>query len=253
MENCKAVPKNDAVGKVTRIMEALVDSDVTVSIRDLAARTEIPRSTVHRFLTSLECSGWVVQDSVNGGYRPGMRFFMLSRSPDVFEELVRCARPSMIDLMENTGKTAILSVMDGNRGLCVHTEEPSEAIKFVAHKGMNIPLERSATGFVLLAYCSSERRERVFSSLCGKHGSAEVENLRKRIREVQNCGFAHSREEWVPHAEDLSVPVFDSRGGFIAQLGIAGLSGTFDKINEKLLPGLRKAADRISRETGVSR
>ena len=46
--------KNDAAGKIVRIMEELCLSGQPLSVRELESRTDIPRSTVHRFLAALE-------------------------------------------------------------------------------------------------------------------------------------------------------------------------------------------------------
>lgn len=239
MNSDQPMIKNDAVGKTVRIMETLVQADRVLSVRDIAAATGIPHSTVHRFLQALVRRGWVAQDAETGNFRAGLRFFLLNRRTSFFSELVRCACGPMKKLMEQTGKTAILSVIEGGGGLCIHTEEPPIAVKFVAREGMSVPLDRGATGLVLLAWCSETLRSRVIA----ENGSSA---LQCRVKKIRNQGYSHSREEWMPHAEDLSVPVFDRDGIFAAQLGIAGLAGTFGSWERDLLPVLRTAAVEIS-------
>ncbi len=243
MNSTQMEPKNDAVGKIVRVMETLVRADAA-SVREVASAAGIPRSTAHRFLSALERYGWVCQDAESGGYRAGVRFFLLCRRHVFFDELVRCARPAMKRLMERTGKTAILSVVEGGGGLCVCTEEPPMAVKFVARAGMDVPLNAGATGLVLLAYGGESLRERVVSREFqnGLAGAA----LKERVGLILRQGFAHSREEWMPNAEDLSVPVYGPRGDFAAQLGIAGLAGTFGDWEKDLLPALRGASAEIT-------
>lgn len=240
--------RNDAVGKVIRLMETLAHSEQVMSVRDLAAATGVPRSTAHRFLAALESYGWAAQDAESGNYRAGLRFFLLSQHPVLFEALVRSAKEPMRRLVENTGKTAILSVIEGMGGLCVHTEEPELAVKFVAREGMNVPLCAGATGLVLLAFCAHRLREQILASpLKMPDGSAaDVMRLRERVAEIQRAGFAHSREEWMTSAEDLSVPLCDRHGHFVAQLGIAGVAGTFGNWEDDLLPALKGAAAEIA-------
>lgn len=246
--NLTQQPKNDAAGKVIRLMEALVRAGQVTSVRDLAAAAGIPRSTAHRFLMALESYGWAVQDAESGNYRAGLRFFLLNHRPVLFEALVHCAREPMRRLVERTGKTAILSVLEGAGGLCVHTEEPEIAVKFVAHEGMSVPLCAGATGLVLLAFCEQGTRERILASpLKMPDGSeADTPRLRERLAGIWRLGYAHSREEWMPSAEDLSVPLYGRNGRFVAQLGIAGVAGTFGNWEADLLPALRGAAAEIA-------
>ncbi|MCI6259628.1 MAG: IclR family transcriptional regulator [Pyramidobacter sp.] len=248
MDSTGQQSKNGAVGKVIRLMEALVRSERVMSVRDLAAVTGVPRSTAHRFLTALESYGWAVQDAESGAYRAGLRFFLLNHRPVLFEALVSCAREPMRRLVERTGKTAILSVIEGAGGLCVHTEEPEIAVKFVAREGMSVPLCAGATGLVLLAFCEASLRERILASpLKMPDGSAaDAPRLRERVAEIRRLGYAHSREEWMASAEDLSVPLYDRRGHFVAQLGIAGVAGTFGNWEADLLPALKDAAAQIA-------
>jgi DNA-binding IclR family transcriptional regulator len=73
----------------------------------------------------------------------------------------------------------------------------------------------------------------------------DVLNLRKELEDIRRQGYAYSREEWMEHAGDISVPVFDGRGRFVAQMGLAGLVSSFDGKEETLLRSLKEAAGRI--------
>ncbi len=241
--------KNDAVGKVVRIMETLVNVERVLSVRELAEQTGIPRSTAHRFLTALENYGWAAQDGDSGMYHAGLRFFLLGgRRPAFFSEVARVASGPMKRLVERTGKTTILSVLDGNGGVCVHTEEPESSVKFVARTGTAVPLTGGATGLVLLAFGGEALLDRVLASAPTYPNGAPADRsiLRARVERIRSEGYAHSREEWMSHAEDVSVPVFDRRGHFAAQLGVAGLAGTFQNWQDEILPFLREASDELA-------
>jgi DNA-binding IclR family transcriptional regulator len=233
----------DAVGKVARIMDLLCSSQHNLSIRDIERETDIPRSTVHRFLASLEEQEWIYRDIDTDQYRPGIKFFLLHRNVSFYDELIRISDPVMRNLVEKTSQTSIISVMEGKEGLCIHTVEPTMSVKFVAHKGMKIPLQSGATGKILLAYCRKEAREKILH----KSGYEKAAKLRRDIDEIRLRGYAISKEEWIEHAGDISVPLFDSKGSFVAQLGIAGLATSFDGREEELLEELQEAARKIGR------
>ncbi len=224
--------------KIITLMEILCAS-APLSLREIEDRTGIPRSTAHRLLLSLQDAGWVFQDPGGDGYRPATRFLFLSRSSSLYDELIRAADPEMRSLMKSTGNTSVLSVLEGTAGLCIHSVEPSSSVKFTAHRGMAVPLSAGATGKILLAYAPPEVRSKVLSS------SPDPAALEKEIELIRRRGYASSREEWIAHAGDISVPLFDGRGRFVAQLGVAGIAEQVFRNFDENLRLLKSAAQAV--------
>ncbi|MCF7935937.1 MAG: IclR family transcriptional regulator [Synergistales bacterium] len=235
--------KRDTVGRVTAVMDLLCSSEGTYSLRELQSRTGIPRSTLHRLLLALEREEWVYRDSASERFRPGIRFFLLNNRSLFYQELIHVAAPEMERLMQETGKTVLLSVLEGFAGLCIHSVEPRQAVKYVAHRGMTIPPYEGASGKVLLAFCPEERRRQILDA--GLPEGCDRAALTTQLEEIRRQGYAYSREEWIRHAGDISVPLFDGRGRFVAQLGLAGLVTSFDGEEERLLQRLQRAAERM--------
>ena len=243
--------KKDSASKVTVIMEVLCASRAPLTVRDVEEATGIPRSTAHRFLLSLEEQQWAYRDPVTGGYRPGIRFFLLQNTSTFYDELISAADPEMNQLMKKTGNTAILSVLEGSSGLCIHSVEPPASIKFTAHRGMAIPLHAGATGKILLAHCPREIRSRILSSpLQSPLGTETIDRgeLERELDSIRAQGFASSREEWMPHAGDISVPVFYGKNMFLAQMGIAGIAENIFRDFEGMLLLLKQSAHNVERK-----
>ena len=241
----KTAAKRDTVGKIAAIMELLSSSGDTYSLREIETHTGIPRSTLHRLLLALEKQEWVYRDSLSERFRPGVRFFLLHKGNLFHQSLIRAAAPEMEALVQKTGKTAVMSVLEGSSGRCIHHVEPQQGVKYVAHRGMSIPLYAGATGKVLLAFCPEDERERFLKEELPK--TVDVSRLRHELDDIRRKGYAYSREEWMEHAGDISVPVFDKRGNFVAQLGLAGLVTSFDGKEESLWWSLKEASERIGR------
>lgn len=240
--------KMDGAVKTAAIMEALCSSPTPLTVRDVEERASIPKSTAHRFLLSLEELGWAFLDATSGGYRPGIRFLLLSNRMDLYDELIRAADPEMRTLMDGTGNTAVFSVLEGTKGFCIHTVEPRTPVKFTAHRGMAVPLHAGATGKILLAYATPEVRERILAApLFAPLGGHVVDagELREELEAIRKAGYATSSEEWMLHAGDISVPVFDRRDVFVAQLGVAGIAESVLRDGERTVRRLKDAARRI--------
>ena len=102
------------------------------------------------------------------------------------------------------------------------------------------------------AYAPEEIRSAVLSSplpspLGGE--DADPARLRDDLDRIRAQGYAVSREEWMPHAGDISVPLFDGRGCFAAQLGVAGIAesvlGGFAETLRRLLGAARSIRNKL--------
>ena len=236
--------KLDAVGRIVKIMELLCTAERTMTLREIESRIAIPRSTLHRLLASLEEREWVHRDEITGQFRPSVGFFLLNNRSLFYDELIDVASPEMERLVAETGKTAILSVLEGLEGRCIHAVDPPMAVKFVAHRGMAIPVHAGATGKVLLAFSFPPLRERILRE--GLPPEIDAEELRTSLEAIRRQGYAYSREEWISHAGDISVPLFDRLGSFVAQLGLAGLGSSFDGEVENIVASLKEASRKIA-------
>src|SRR5919198_5662976 len=54
------------------ILEILGRAEGELSLAEVAARVELPKSTVHRLLGTMELRGFVARDPLSGGYRLGV-------------------------------------------------------------------------------------------------------------------------------------------------------------------------------------
>ena len=234
--------------KVTAVMEALCSSKDPLSVREVEESASVPRSTVHRLLLSLETCGWVSRDPLTDGYRPGIRFLLLTNRPSLYDALILTVKPEMDELMNSTGNTVTLSVLEGYRGYCITTVEPATPVKFTARRGLSVPLHAGATGKILLAHAPDEVRSYILSSpLPSPLGAGDIDPvaLREELQKIRAQGYSSSREEWMLHAGDLSVPLFDAQGNFVAQLGVAGVAESVFERFDETLRRLRQAAQSI--------
>src|SRR5205807_10137962 len=121
-------------------------------ITTLATRLRLAKSTVHRLATTLTGAGFLEQNSETGKYRLGVALFELGalvrRRMDVANE----ARPKLRELLEKTGETVQLGIVDHFSVLYVYEMESRRAIRMAAAVGGRAPLHCTAVGKVLLAY-----------------------------------------------------------------------------------------------------
>ena len=217
--------------RVLALLEAL-SAGAGDHLRELETATHIPKSTISRLLADLEAEGWLEREEKS--YVPTVRLALLASRLDDSGAMVKWVSPLMSELAQATGKTVLFCTRHGLKGLCLHAEEPPTPVKFVAQAGMEIPLHKSATGKVLAAFAPERVRAELLAQLERDEGPLARETLSLDLEKIARHRSAFSQEEWIPHAADLSVPLFDRRGGMVGQLGLAGLAGTFSDLPQLL-------------------
>ena len=213
--------------RIMALVELLVSSEEDMGIREIAERTEIPKSTVQRMLASLQKRHWVVQDSKTHNYRMGFRLLMLADMWRLRQELNRQSKTVLENLSLRTNQTSLLLVPSGTSGVCLNKVEPERSLKLVAEVGKTFPLHAAACGKILLAFSSSALQNKIFSSTLRSFTSSTIIDtavLRKEIETIRLQGYAVSFGEMTAGAAEVGVPILDGDGNILAALSLAGPS-----------------------------
>src|SRR5437868_14065227 len=150
-QNAKAPrARLSSVANSIRLLTSFSGEEDELGITTLATRLRLAKSTVHRLATTLTSAGFLEQ-SETGKYRLGVALFELGalvrRRMDVANE----ARPKLRELLEKTGETVQLGIVDHLSVLYVYEMESRRAIRMAAAVGGRAPLHCTAVGKVLLA------------------------------------------------------------------------------------------------------
>src|SRR5205823_14792352 len=136
----------------TRLPPPCAAAEDELGITTPPTRLRLAKSTVHRLATTLTGAGFLEQNSDTGKYRLGVALFELGalvrRRMDVANE----ARPKLRELLEKTGETVQLGIVDHFSVLYVYEMESRRAIRMAAAVGGRAPLHCTAVGKVLLAH-----------------------------------------------------------------------------------------------------
>src|SRR5687768_18614021 len=145
-----------SVANSIRLLTSFSGEEDELGITTLAGRLRLAKSTVHRLAATLSAAGFLEQNGDNGKYRLGMALFELGalvrRRMDVANE----ARPKLRELLEKTGETVQLGIVDHYSVLYVYEMESPRAIRMAAAVGARAPLHCTAVGKVLLAFQPQE-------------------------------------------------------------------------------------------------
>ena len=212
-----------SVANSIRLLTSFSGEEDELGITTLATRLRLAKSTVHRLATTLTAAGFLEQ-SETGKYRLGVALFELGalvrRRMDVANE----ARPKLRELLEKTGETVQLGIVDHFSVLYVYEMESRHAIRMAAAVGARAPLHCTAVGKVLLAFQPAEYVKQVISNGLKAHTANSVtkrEALLAMLAEVAEREHAIDDEESEEGLRAIAAPVRNHTGNVIAALGVA--------------------------------
>lgn len=218
----------------------------TVRIADVADALDIPTSTAHVHLKTLESVGYVVQD--DDGYRLGLRFLRDGVEVRDYLNVYTTAKPELDDLAAKTGEVANLGVEENGKRVILYQSEGSEAVYDNAPIGEYTNMHWTALGKAILA----ERSDEFVEEYVEAFGlPAETDNtitdpqrLREELATVRDGGFALEDEERREGIRSIAVPVVVAES-VVGAISLSGPRERFDdeRIQNELLPELRDTSN----------
>ena len=148
-----------AVTRALDLLAAVARADEPQGVSELSAVTGLAAGTTHRLLGALVARGYLRQEPLTRRYAIGLAALDLAariRSRGLSVD----AEPYLRRLVELTGESANLAVLDGDAATYVAHLSAPRTVRMFTEVGNRAPLHASGTGKVLLAGLSDERRER---------------------------------------------------------------------------------------------
>ena len=213
---------NQSITRASRLLRCFVDSPQGLTLTELARRSGLHTSTVHRMMAAL-VEGGLVAKGEGDKYRPGIALLALGASASLAVG-VDAALPFLDELSQRTGESASLAVKDADCAVVLlETESPQRLISRYGVGSRN-SLQDSAHGQILLAYAQDpEAAVRRLARPIVRGGEyTDAEELIGEILDVRRRGYS-----FVSDGEQatLSVPVPAPDDGPVTRaLGIAAPS-----------------------------
>lgn len=236
-----------ATGKVLTVLLAFAPDGRPRGVSDLARRTGLSKSTVHRMLCALVAFGLVERHEER--YRPGPGLAELARwVPE--EAPQRVYREGLLPVMRRlavqTRSTAGFSVLSGTDTRCVLAsdgsvtpEEPPDDLK-------REPLYRTASGKVLLAFSDEAFQESVLASV-RPFGPARVASLlvlRAELARVRKHEIAAAKYEFAVSTASVAAPVMGPGRKVIGAVSVESVLPWSVVVG--MVPDVRRAAAEAS-------
>jgi DNA-binding IclR family transcriptional regulator len=239
--------------KGVQLLELLLDAGKPCGVSELARRSGLNPSNVHRTLQTWAELGFVAQEPDSGAYHCTLRLFEWGcRAADGFD-VRRVAREPLTRLARSTQETIHLSVLDGADIVYLDKIDSPQPVRAYSEIGGRAPAHCVATGKALLAFGNPGALNALPDPLPRptKRTVASLPALRRQLEQVRADGYAVNQEEWRVGVSGLGAPVYDAAGQVIAAAGLTAPSSRLDDPRIRQLgSALVAAANDITRALG---
>src|ERR1019366_4037630 len=152
----------------------------------------------------------------------------------------------------DTGETVILMRMIGRAAVCVHRVQSAQRLRIEYEPGATLPIERGASGKLLLAGLTPQARKDLLAPLAQRDPDAAA-LLEARVARAAQQGFATSEEEIYQGVWAASAAVVQGKRTLAALTVPSPLVRASAEERKQLLDQVRAAAARINTELRAAR
>lgn len=211
------------VERMTLILDAFDGSSSRLALEDVARRTQLPRSTVHRILDQLVRLRWLERTAI--GYGLGQRALGFSDRDGSYAEIRAVAAPLLHELTMKTGMVVHLAVLDGTEVYYLDKVGGRFASAVPSRVGGRAPAQSTALGKAMLAWLEPERVDARFAGSVGGPTDPTPPDLNVLHRELDRIrrrhGLAFERGECVPNIGCVAAAVRGPQGP-VASISLVG-------------------------------
>ncbi|MFF7231416.1 IclR family transcriptional regulator [Streptomyces sp. 2333.5] len=245
----EAKPAGGGVQSLERafdLLERMADAGGEVGLSELSSSSGLPLPTIHRLMRTLVACGYVRQQP-NRRYALGPRLIRLGESASRL--LGTWARPFLARLVEETGETANMALLDGDEIVYVAQVPSRHAVRMFTEVGRRVLPHSTGVGKALLAHHSPEE----VRALLGRTGMpaatektiTDPDRFLEALADVRRLGYAVDDNEQEIGVRCLAVPVPNSPTS--AAISISGPTGRVSEAaTDKIVPVLQDVAAQLS-------
>jgi IclR family transcriptional regulator, KDG regulon repressor len=229
-----------------------------LGVTELSKRLKLHKNNVFRLLATLESRNFIEQNTFTQNYRLGMKNLELGQT--VLRQLGvhRQSRPLLESLAAECDETSYLAIRRGAHIIYLDAVETSQPVRVVPRTGILLPAWCTAAGKVLLAATSDQELHHFLSTVelrpQAPRSITRRDDLKQQLAAVSAQGYALEDEELDVGVRGVAVALRDYSGSVVGAICVSGPAIRFSsqRLDQELIPLVRKAADEVSRRMGYT-
>ncbi|MGL9622730.1 IclR family transcriptional regulator C-terminal domain-containing protein [Bradyrhizobium sp. U531] len=226
-----------SVDRALSILATLAEDDEGYRLSDLAIRTGLSTSTVHRLLATLEGRRFVQFDRAQSKWHVGSRAFSVGATFARRRNFTTQAIPYLRKLRDLTRETANLAVVDDEFIIVLTRMESREIMRSLTQVGGRVAMVTSGVGKAVLATYSDED----VGAVIRHHGMPRLteksivrpSDLFRELEKIRRQGFALDDEEACMGLRCIAAVVYNDCAEPLAAISVSGMTS---RLTDQRLP-----------------
>lgn len=248
-------PSVPALAKALTLLETIAQSRRGMSLSHLSRELQLPKSSTHCLLLTLERHGYLQRNNQTRRYTFGLKFYSLASTALAQMRIRDIAAPLLHSLMKQTGLTVHMAVLEGGEAVLIDKVEPPGLITLATWIGKRMDVHCTGVGKSLIAYLSeSELDSIVIEHRLSRHNENTITSagkLKNHLALIRKQGYSLDDEEDELGLRCISSAVLDHTGKAIAAISVAGPTSRITAENvHSLANKVKHTAAAISQQFG---
>jgi DNA-binding IclR family transcriptional regulator len=239
-----------SVERILAVFESFTAEKNTLTLKEIADRIELPKSTAFRLCQSLEKAGYLVR-LADQQYCLSFRFTRLAGLVRSTLGIREIARPVMAELAETTKETVSIHTVSGRTRVCIDSLATASPLRSVIQPGEQVPLLLGSAAKVLVTYMPPTEMKPIVSAMAKATKRTQAEVMAD-LAKVRKQGYAVSHGERLLGVSAISVPIKDVQEEVHYCLSIGGPSVRIQMHEKEFVKLAMTAAADISRHFGAA-
>jgi len=215
----------ESLGRGLQILEAFSKASPSLSLTEVASTVGLDKSTVFRFVHTLERLGYLERDPETKRYRPGLKVLRLGFTALNSLEVAQIARPYLRALSAECGETTNMTVRDGAEIVYIARNRTQQIISVNLELGSRLPVYCTSMGKAQLVDFS---RQELYDLLgegpypkMGPNMITTLDDLVVELDKVRLRGYAINDEELAAGLRSVGAPVRGAEGQVVAAINVS--------------------------------
>lgn len=242
-----------SVGIGLRVLDVLAAQEGAQPLGVIAVAADLSPSQAHRYLASLVAAGMARQEAGSGHYDLGPAALRLGLGAltriDAFHE----ANLAITEFARATGRTVQMASLAPTGPIVVRWAMGSPPVATSLMVGSALPLLRSATGHVFLAFRPETHTRHLIERETAESRGLEpvdVEALRARVRAD---GYSSVSGSLIPGLRATAVPIFDLQEEAVMTATVLATAAFKPQLDDKIRDQLITVCDQVTAAIGGRR
>lgn len=252
----ESVPKKtlSSVTNALKILRLFSWKQRELSFTEIKNQLNLPKSSVHRYITALVEEGLLSKNPKTNHYRLGLSILSLGGAVFRHNELYMEALPIVEDLAKELDETVHICFLENQKVVYLFRIESSHPDRLVTQIGRKNPVHCTSEGLTILAFQPEDYVEAFLKqefTAYTKHTLTDPKAIRKQLEKIRREDSCLLDSAFYENYMSIAAPIRDYTEDVVASLSVIGHSHRLMKKNTKnILAKVKEAARDISEHLG---